>query len=76
VLPEALQDLLIACANPELAKFLHLLRGAGARPGEVMHAECKHYHPEIGAIIFPWNPPPGEYRWKTARKTRRDRITR
>jgi integrase len=74
VLPEGLQDLLIGLASDSLAKFLRVLRGTGARPGEIIHAECKHYRREIGAIVFPWNPAPGEYRWKTAKKTRRDRI--
>jgi integrase len=74
VIPEALQDLLIATAHPALGKFLRVLRGTGARPGEVIHAECKHYRPEIAALVFPWNPPPGEYRWKTAKKTKRDRV--
>jgi integrase len=74
VLPEALQDLLIEQANRELAKFLRVLRGTGARPGEIIHAECKHFKPEVGAIIFPWNPPPGEFRWKAGKKTRRDRV--
>jgi integrase len=74
VLPEALQDALVASANPELAKFLRVLRGTGARPGEVIHAECKHYRPRLGAVVFPWNPPPGEWRWKAGKKTRRDRV--
>jgi integrase len=74
VLPEALQDLLIRLANAALAKVLRFLRGTGARPGEVIHAECKHYHKGIGAVVFPWNPAPGEYRWKTAKKTKRDRV--
>jgi integrase len=74
VLSEALQDLLIATANRELAKFLRVLRGTGARPGEVIHAECRHYHPDLGALVFPWNPAPGEYRWKNGKKTRRDRV--
>ncbi len=74
VLPEGLQDALIANANPELAKFLRMLRGTGARPGEVIHAECKHYQPAKGAIVFPWNPPDGEWRWKAAKKTKRDRL--
>src|SRR5262245_46371903 len=74
VLPEALQDLLVATANRELAKFLRLLRGTGARPGEIIHAECRHYRRDIAALVFPWNPQPGEYRWKGGRKTRRDRV--
>ena len=74
VLPEALQDLLVSTANPALATFLRVLRGTGARPGELIHAECRHYHSDIPALVFPWNPSPGEYRWKCGRKTRRDRV--
>jgi integrase len=74
IIPEALQELLIRHANPEFAKFLRMLRGTGARPGEIMNADCKHYRPDIGALVFPWNPPPGEYRWKSGKKTKRDRV--
>jgi integrase len=28
----------------------------------------------VAAIVFPWNPPPAEWRWKTARTTKRDRV--
>jgi integrase len=74
VIPDELQEVLIRCANPEFAKFLRMLRGTGARPGEVMNAECKHDRPDVGALGFPWNPPPGEYRWKSGKKTKRDRV--
>jgi integrase len=74
MIPDALQDLLIRLANPEFSKFLRMLRGTGARPGEIMNAQCKHYRQDVGAIVFPWNPPPGEYRWKCGRKTKRDRV--
>jgi integrase len=74
VMPEALQDLLVAEANPALAKVLRVLRGTGARPAEVTNADCRHYRPAIGALVFPWNPPPGEYRWKNGKKTKRDRV--
>ena len=74
LLPEALEDLLIETANPELAKFLRVLRGTGARPGEIIHADCKHYRPESSALVFPWQPTPGEYRWKCGRKTKWDRV--
>jgi integrase len=74
VLPEPLQHLLIEVANPALAKFLRMLRGTGARPGEIIHAECRHYKGDIGDIVFHWNPAPGEYRWKAGKKPRRDRV--
>jgi integrase len=74
VLPEQLQDLLVALANPETRKVLAFLRGTGSRPGEAIHADCKHFKPDLGAIVFPWNPPPGEWRWKAGKKTKRDRV--
>jgi integrase len=72
VLPPALQSLLIAHASPALAHLLTFLRDTGCRPGEAVHAEAKHIRP--GRIVFPWNPPPGEWRWKNAAKTKRDRV--
>lgn len=74
VLPEGLQDLLIEVANRGLRKLLRMLRGTGARPGEIMHADAKHYRASMGIIVFPWNPAPGEYRWKAGKKTKRDRV--
>jgi integrase len=74
MLPGPLEEMLIALANPQLAKLLRFLRATGARPGEAMHAEAKHYRAGLKAIVFPWNPPPGEYRWKTAAKIKRDRV--
>jgi integrase len=72
VLPEPLQDLLIAAARPAFARFLTFLRWTGCRPGEAIHAEAQHYHDDM--LIFPWNPPAGAWRWKNAKTTQRDRV--
>lgn len=74
LIPEELQQLLIAQAPRAFAAVLRMIKGTGARPGEISHAECKHYDPSIAAIVFPWNPPAGEWRWKNAKKTKRDRV--
>jgi len=73
-IPEPLAQLMIQTANREFSKFLQVLHDTGARPGEIMNAECKHYRRSIGAIVLPWNAPAGEYRWKCAKKTKRDRV--
>jgi integrase len=72
MLPDALEALLIEKANRELAKFLRMLQGTGARPGEVIHAECRHYRPALSALVFSWND--AAWRWKNAKKTKRDRV--
>jgi integrase len=72
ILPGALMDLLIAEASPAFAAFLRMLRGTGARPGEVSAMEARHYRREIGAIVFRWQDE--TFRWKNAKKTKRDRV--
>ncbi len=73
VIPPALQELLISSAVPHLARVFRVLQLTGARPGEIMNAHCKHYFRQKGMIVLPWNPPPGEWRWKNGAKTKRDR---
>lgn len=72
IIPEGLQDVLIATANPEFAKVLKVLRDTGCRPGEVGNACCHHYKREIGALVYSWNA--GDFRWKNAKKTQKDRV--
>ncbi len=72
IIPDALQDVLIDAAHPEFAKALRFMRGTGCRPGEMMNASCHHYDKEIGALVFSWNA--GDYRWKNAKKTQKDRV--
>ncbi len=73
LIPPALQELLISSAVAHLARVFRVLQLTGARPGEIMNAQCKHYFRQKGMIVLPWNPPPGEWRWKNGAKTKRDR---
>jgi integrase len=58
-------------ATRPLLTFLWL---TGARPGEGRHLTAGHLHLAEGWAIYPAHPRPGEYRHKTARKTKRDRV--
>ena len=73
ILPTPLMEILIGTAGTEFGLVLRLLRATGARPGEIFHAECSHYSPEIGAIVYRANATEG-YIWKNARKTGKDRV--
>lgn len=70
VIPADLAELLQAGANGELGPFLRFLALTGCRPGEAQNAQAKHYRPEAHAVIFPPNPPAGEWRWKNAKRGR------
>lgn len=51
--------------------LLRLLEHTGARPGELYHAEAKHWNPEIGAFVYPKCDRPEKeegFTHKTARK--------
>jgi integrase len=74
VIPDPLMDVLIASANPQFAKALRFLRGTGARPGEALNARASHYRKDIGALVYPWQGDDTGWRWKNAKKTRRDRV--
>lgn len=52
--------------------FLWAMRETGARPEELRHATPHHYR--NGRIVFPWKPAAGDYRWKNAKKTQKDRT--
>jgi integrase len=74
VIPEPLMDVLIDAANPELSKVMRFLRGTGARPGEAIHARASHYRKELGALVYPWQGDETGWRWKNAKKSKRDRV--
>jgi integrase len=74
IIPAKLQDVLIESANPEFAKVLLFLRHTGARPGEAANARASHYRKDIGALVYPWQGDDAGYRWKNAKKTKRDRV--
>jgi integrase len=69
----ALMDLLEAsAARPALRLLLRVLRATGARPIEIREATHDRYHD--GVICHPWQPPAGTYRWKNAKKVKKDRV--
>jgi integrase len=74
VIPEPLMDVLTAAANREFSKLLRFLRGTGCRPGEAVHARGSHYRRDIAALVFPWQGDDVGWRWKNAKKTKRDRV--
>lgn len=67
VLHRELAELVFNLAGDALARILRFLHATGARPGEALNAQAKHYRPELHAIVFPANPPSGEWAWKCAR---------
>jgi integrase len=74
VIPEGLMDVLIGAANQEFSKLLRFLRGTGCRPGEALHARACHYRKDIAALVFPWQGDDVGWRWKNAKKSKRDRV--
>ncbi len=73
VMSDTLMDLLEANARTEGTRlFLRLLRLTGARPSEIANFAEKHV--QFDRIVFPHSPPAGEWRHKTGRKTKRDRV--
>lgn len=68
----ALCDLLLAeTRDIHFRAFLTGLRLTGCRPVELRHATAAHY--TGGRITFRWNATTG-YRWKNAKKTKKDRT--
>jgi integrase len=61
-------------ANPRLGELLAFLRQTGCRPGEAYHLEAKHVCSAQHLIRYRHDAPPGEFRHKNARKTRKDRV--
>jgi integrase len=55
----------------DLLRFLH---GTGCRPGEAYHLEARHYVPEDACFVYRHDPGEGEFRHKTARRTKKDRV--
>jgi integrase len=39
-----------------------------------MHARAAHYRKDIAAVVFPWQGDDTGWRWKNAKKTKRDRV--
>jgi integrase len=70
---EELMDLIHQSPKCPCVKLvLEVLRATGARPIEIFKAKIKNLRGNC--IVHPWNPPTGEYRWKNARTTKKDRV--
>lgn len=74
LLPDGLVQVLFEIVTPALGKIIRFMIRTGCRPGEAVHATISNYRPEIPALVFSWNPPAGGWRWKNARKSKRDRV--
>jgi len=66
--------LLIEKSNKRMRDLLRFLAATGCRPGEAFHVEARHYHKKDRCIVFPHNPPEGDWIHKTAVKTQKDRV--
>lgn len=68
-----LRSLLIDCAHtPAIRLFFNTLCLTGARPIELRKAKVKDLIGDM--IVFRWNATNGDYRHKTSKKTKKDRI--
>jgi integrase len=73
ILDDDQADALLAAVTPQLGHLLAFLRLTGCRPSEAIHAQVKHYRPDVPAVVHTANVPQGEWVWKCAR-TGRDRV--
>ncbi|HEX4144550.1 MAG TPA: tyrosine-type recombinase/integrase [Pirellulales bacterium] len=67
-------DTLIAAVNPNFGDLIRFLHDTGCRPAEAYHAEARYYRAAEKVLIYPGQPKPGDFVWKNARKTGRDRV--
>jgi len=73
-IPQAVYDTLIAAVNPNFAELLEVIRHTGCRPGEAYHIEARYYRPADKIVVYPGHPKPGEFEWKNAGKSGKDRV--
>ncbi|HLW65249.1 MAG TPA: tyrosine-type recombinase/integrase [Gemmataceae bacterium] len=65
---------LIGAVNANFGDLIRFLRDTGCRPAEAYHAEARYYRPAENVLVYPGQPKPGEFVWKNAKKTGRDRV--
>lgn len=71
-LSDGVLNVLLGTAEKNFSDFLTVLLLTGARPGELVAAEERHYDRSKRAIIFRAND--RVYKWKNAAKTGKDRV--
>ncbi len=67
-------DKFLAEVNPNFGDLIRFLRDTGCRPAEAYHVEARYYRPADKIILYPGQPNPGEFSWKNAQKTGKDRV--
>ena len=67
-------DKLLAAVNPNFGDVLRFLRDTGCRPSEAYNVEARYFRREKKMIVYSGQPKPGEFIWKNAIKTGKDRI--
>jgi integrase len=65
---------ILAGSRPHVTDLWAVMWETGARPGEVYGMEARYYHPSDGCVVYPGRPTNGDFVWKNARKTGKDRV--
>jgi integrase len=64
----------VGATNHGFAAILRFLHGTGCRPGEAYNVEARYYHAADKCVVYSGQPGPGDYAWKNARRTGKDRV--
>lgn len=73
LLPDELIHLLLeGITHPDARRLFRFIYLTGCRPIEARHIKCENYR--NGRFVLLANAPAGEYRHKTGRKTKKDRV--
>jgi len=73
-IPQAVYDRLIAAVNPNFGELLEVIRRTGCRPAEAYNIEARYYRPADKIVVYPGRPKAGEFEWKNAAKTGKERV--
>lgn len=65
---------LLRAVNANFGELIQFLHDTGCRPAEAYHAEARYYRPAEKVLVYPGQPKPGEFIWKNARKSGRERV--
>lgn len=72
--PQTVYDKLIVAVNANFRELLEVIRHTGCRPAEAYNIEARYYRPADKIVVYPGHPKPGEFEWKNAAKTGKDRV--